>query len=223
MSSFRRSPATGRTHRALTAATVVLLAAAAAVPALGAVPSPANCTVQEAVIGSWTGVGAPTCLPACGPKHPELFLVTVRDIANNPIPGATVKLFFSAAGVRLHAAQNAGIAVVCSGDEVGAFADASGTVRMSLRFAGHSDAAAVTVFANGVQIAQIPARSPDYDGDGRVSLADFTQFSSDFLDPTAGHPRSDFDNCITTKLPDFAFFSAEFLASNLAPPAALCP
>jgi hypothetical protein len=207
----------------LTAAAVLLLAAAAAVPALGAVPSPANCTVQEVIIGGWTGVGIPTCLPTCGPKHGELFLVTVRDGGNNPIPGATVKVFFSAAGVRVHAAQNAGIALVCPGDEVGAIADASGTVKMSVRFAGHTDAAAVSVFAQGVLLAMIPARSPDYDGDGRVSLADFSVFSADYLDPLAGHPRSDFDNCPTTKLPDLAFFAAEYAASNLAPPAPLCP
>lgn len=196
---------------------------APAAPALAAVPSPANCSVETVLIGCWNGVGIPTALTPCAPNHGQLFLVTVRDVANNPIPGSTVKIFLAGSGVRFHATQNPGVLDVCPGNEVGFTADASGTAKVSLRFAGSNDLPSALITADGVPLATVPLRSPDYDGDGRVGLSDFAIFAADFLAPALPHPRSDFDNCPTTQLPDFAFFVAQYQASFNQPAAALCP
>jgi hypothetical protein len=198
------------------------LLALTTLPALAAVPSPPNCLVQNVLIGSWDGGGISTGVSPCGPFHPGLFLVVVRDVANNPIPGATVKVLFSGSGLRPHLAQNAGIATICPA-ELAFTANANGAATVNLRFAGTTEAPAISIFADGVLLANVPARSPDYDGDGVVGLADFGTFAADYLAPALPHPRSDFDNCPSTTLQDFAFFAAQFIASNGHPPAALCP
>ncbi len=204
---------------ALAAAVLAGLAPAA----IAAVPAPANCTVETALIGTWTGAAVSTAVTPCAPNQPELFLVVVRDAANLPIPGATVKVLLAGSGTHFHTVQDPGVINVCPGNEMAMTADASGTVRMNLRIAGSNDAPSALVVADGVPLATLPIRSPDYDGDGRVGLSDFAIFASDFLSPALPHPRSDFDNCPTTQLPDFAFFVTQYQASNNQPAAALCP
>jgi len=203
----------------------VALAAAVALarPAAAAVPDPAHCYVQNVIVGSWSGNPVPTSASPCSPKHPGLFYVIVHDALNLPIAGATVKLFFAGSGVRVYTAQDAGTVVLCPGQELGATTDASGIATFSPRLAGYNEGPSVQVTANGIVLGSVPAISPDYDGDGRVTLIDLNTMAGDYLNPLLVRLRSDFDNCPSSQLADLTYMTSEYLASSGQPASAVCP
>lgn len=193
---------------------VLAFVAAFALPAHAQIiePDPRFSTVDPVVVGTPLGI------PIGG--APAGFDVTMRDVSNVPRPGVTVALRFPRPAFRLYAPQQAGTTVDCLQGTVGRVTDAQGKVNFAARFGGWDDANAVEVLGDGVSLAFVKGRSPDYDRDGKPGLSDFTFFSTDFLtNPTA--QRSDFDLNGSTGLGDYALFSAQFLGASSAQ--AVCP
>jgi hypothetical protein len=171
----------------------LMLAALAATgrSAIGAdLPSPANSTIP----GSIRVVGA----DAFG--HPDpvgMFAVTYRDLANNPIPGARIRVDFSAAtDIQLCGVQGAGVTLVAGGVE--GITDANGAVTMTLL--GHAipnataqPAWAVRIFADDQLLGGVPCAAFDLDGVNGVSGADLSLWLADFVSAT-NPARGDYDN-----------------------------
>ena len=213
----------GRRGLCLLAVAGVLVAPAAL--AFAGVPSAANCTVDHVIIGSYDHLGAFAGNAPCLGTATRGFDVYVRDNLNNPVPNAAVSIIFAGTGtaIRPYFNQWPGATDQCSMHEIDTMADASGHAQIVPRFGRYGETAVVPVFANGVLLAMIQARSADYNDDGQVNLLDFNTFAADYMDPLAGHPRSDFDDCPTTKLGDFAFFADQYLASQTGPIEPICP
>lgn len=200
---------------------LALASALVAAPALAAVPDPAQCIVDPVIQGSWNGISCGAGNAQCAPSSPG-FEVRVRDIANNPVGGAVVTLRFLASAARPHFTQNAGTVVDCPGAALTRRCDAAGYVRFDPRIAGYDLGNNVDVVADGILIAKRPVISVDLTGDGAMTLADFSLFSADFLNPVP-QPRSDYDNCLPQRLPDYAYFTMQYMAGINQPPAPLCP
>jgi hypothetical protein len=216
--------ATTRLRRVFVSAALVLAIMLGARPATSrplAVPSPANSSVPDVIVGSWNGLSANTSPTQCAPPFPG-FEVVVRDFNNQPIAGSTVMIRFAGSGVRPHAVQNPGITVFCATGDLSRVTNAVGSARFPARLAGFTLAPSIGVFADGVQLRQVPGLSPDYDRSGLVDLNDFSTFATDFLN-TNPQPRSDFDNCLGMRLADYSFFSVQFIACLGQPAATLCP
>ena len=194
--------------------------AIAGVPAAG-VPDPRFSNVEQVMIGSWNGVPAAAGDVPCGPVGPG-FEVLVRDVNAAPLPGHTVVLRFAGSGVRPHSLQNAGTTVSCPLAELSMVTNAAGIARFAPRLAGYNLAGGVSVLADGIQLSVVRVISPDYNGDGAMTLVDFAIFGADFLGPVP-QARSDFDNCPTTLLGDFAYFGAQYLAGLNQPAVGTCP
>ena len=130
------------------------LAAAGAAPALANVPSAANSTV-------------PACMALC-PMGDMHFVVTVRDIANNPIAGALVILDFSGCPNAFICPQrpNDPYTIDVVARSLRMFSDASGKVDFPARIGGTGPAGCANVFANGVLLKSYALASPDQNGNG---------------------------------------------------------
>ena len=190
--------------------------------ALAALPSPPNCSWEPVLVASWSGTPAAAGNVPCGPAAPG-YDVVIRDINNVPIPDALVVLEFTGPSGYPHLLQNADITVLCSSRALVKATDPNGLARFAApRVAGSDLASSVVVRVDNIVLGSVPLLSPDYNGDGALSLSDFATFSSDFLAVTP-QPRSDFNNCPTQLLGDYAYFSSEYLLALGAPPAFLCP
>jgi hypothetical protein len=175
-------------------------------------PDPRFSTVDAVVVGSPLGV------PIGG--SPAGYDVTMRDNSNAPRPGVVVALRFPAGSFRLYADQQAGTTIDCAQATISRITDGQGRVNFAAKFGGWNDANSVEVVGDGVSLAFVKGRSPDYDGDGRVALSDLVTFSSDFLtNPSA--QRSDFDLNGSTGLGDLVLFVDQFL--HAGGPQPLCP
>jgi hypothetical protein len=172
-----------RCHSRSLAILTFLLFGSATAPALAAVPSPANSTVQA-------------CLTAC-PLGDSPFVVVVRDLGNNPVPSSTVTLDF----------VNCPAAYICTGpgflpdsilvDEpnrsLRVITPANGIAYFPLRVGGVCAAGTVRVFADGVLLAQRALASADQDGDG--FSVNFFGGDVELFEPKLGtnDPTADFD------------------------------
>jgi len=188
----------------------LLLTSLLALPARAAVPDPRFTTMDQVLVGSPLGV-------AIG-GTPAGFDVVVRDVNNAPLVGVVVEIRAETANLKLYTTQAAGTTIDCQMRRFSRVTNAQGAVNFVARFGGWSDPFAVEVTAGGVILGSVQARSPDYDKDGKVALADLTAFTVDFMT----HPatmRSDFDLNNVVGLGDFAIFSDQFNVT----PQALCP
>jgi len=194
---------------ALSSCLIAVDATMAAVPALAgdSIPYPPDCTVPSALVGNLSGQ------PVDGG-----FVVVVRKLGA-PIPNAVVQIVFPAAGARPLAVQEAGTSVDCARGTLSRMADATGTAVFHPRFAGSSGASTIDVLANGVRLAQVPARSTDLDGNGAVDLADFQLFAANFL-RAPGATETDYDRSGRTDARDFEIFRRDFIAH---PQGSFCP
>ena len=143
--------------RVLPALTVCLLSVFHG-SAQGGVPSAANSTVTP-------------CLVAC-PLGDITFSVVVRDIANNPLAGASVVLDFSSCP-EAFICTTPGMTpdpytVFPESRLIRMFTDALGSTNFPLRVGGLCALATVSVFANGTLLATRGLASPDQDGNGVV-------------------------------------------------------
>lgn len=152
-------------------ATLLLVAGAllaALVPtSLAAVPSAANSTV-------------PACVVLC-PMGDIPFTVIVRDLANNPISGASVVLDFSRCpdSVFICPQKPSDPYLVNAGARtIRMFTDALGSVTFPARVGGVGPASCAAVFANGTLLGFRSFASPDQSGDGVVSGADLAVFTA---------------------------------------------
>jgi len=128
------------------------------------------------------------------------FMVVVRNIANNPKPGATVIVDLSQCPDAVVCADqlDPNAVVNCAAKSVTKFADAFGQASFTLlggsTGAGHASttAAAVRIFANGVILRVAGFAAFDLDGSGGVGAGDLSVWLGDFGSMTP-YERSDFD------------------------------
>src|SRR5689334_12971543 len=155
-------------------------------------------------------IGGNSTVPACislvgtnGAGVPDpvgAFTVVIRDLANNPIAGALVRVDLSGAtDLRLATTQQAGLTVVstCGAMYVEGLTDANGQITMTL--VGSSNAAGGVssldngrVYADGVLQASPTVSVYDLDGHDGVGSNDFSLWFGDFASGST-HGRSDYD------------------------------
>lgn len=187
---------------------ILVLSIFAATTVDAAVPSPPNSVIEFTLVGNSNGslIG-------------DGYRVTVRDINNLPVPGATVDLVF-AGSVRPYTAQVPPATSGCpAAPVIRKVADAAGNVMFQARFGGYANAPAIQVRADGVLLGTVQARSTDIDVDGTTAVGDFNLFRINFLfNPPA--IETDFNEDGMTLVGDFDIFRKIFLNEI---PGTLCP
>jgi len=151
------------------------------------------------------------------------FTVVLRDIANNPIAGATVTIDLSGAGdLALCSDQHdAGATVDCAGGRVSKLSAADG--RVSFTILGHSNGCgsatallgAGKIFANGTLIQSPTVSAFDLDGDSGVGANDLSCWLTDF---GSGQPfgRGDYDCSGGVGANDLSFWLTAFGSGTMA-------
>ena len=193
--------------------------------AMAGVPSPGNSTAPPCIslVGSLAGTADPV----------GSFTVTVRDLANNPLNGASVVVDFSAASdIRICSNQlDAGALVNCAAKTTRKFTNLAGQVTFIVLGGSNGSGNATTllggarIYANGTLIASPTASVFDLDGSNGVGINDLSVWLTDF--GTTGNPafgRSDFDCSGTVGINDLSVWLTEFgLGSSAASCAVSCP
>lgn len=166
-----------------------LLAASAA---FAGVPSAANSTVPNCIqlVGSSVGV-----VDAAG-----AFSVTVRDLANNPLNGASVVIDLSGCSdlAICDDQLDAGALTNCASKTVRKFTDASGVVSFAILGGSNGIGNATTllggakIFANGVLIGSPTANAFDLDGANGVGINDLAVWANDYGSGN-NYGRSEYD------------------------------
>lgn len=200
----------------------LLIAAVCATAADAAgVPDPGSiCTCPTFVVLVGRSDGASDPLGA--------FTVTIRDFANNPVPGSLVWLDFSQAqDVQLSSASDPGITVQCVARTVQAVTDAVGVAHFTIRGGSHAGPAisfgsTVRIWADGVLLGTIPVSTPDLDGINGVGAGDLSMFLADFFSQT-NPTRSDFSHDGVVGGGDLAFWLQVFLNGGSAISGPACP
>jgi hypothetical protein len=182
--------------------------------------------------------GGNSTTPACislvgwnnGSASPRgTFEVVVRDLANNPLVGAIVKVDLSnALDLVLCAQQLApGIVVDCPTASASQTSDVNGRVVFTLLGGGVGPASTLLggarIYANGTLIASPTVSAYDLDGHNGVGANDLSLWLTDF---GTGNPygRSDYDCSGGVGANDFSFWLSEFGSSPSAfSCAASCP
>ena len=128
--------------------------------ATAGIPSPTNSTV-------------PPCFVAC-PAGDITFTVIVRDLANNPVPGATVWLDFSACpAFPICEGCCAGVTIDPQNRRAAKVTNASGVASFALKMGGVCGGQRMRVFADGVMLSSgVTVASPDQDGNLLVDAGD---------------------------------------------------
>lgn len=196
----------------LTAAGMLLIASAA----MAGVPSAANSTTPACVtlVGSVGGVAD----AAAGQ-----FTVIVRDLANNPLNGASVVCDFSSClDIAICQDQlDANALVNCGAKTTRKFTDALGHVTFTILGGSNGAGNASTlqnggkIFANGTLIQQPTVAAFDLDGTNGVGANDLSAWLTDF---GTGNPygRSDYDCSGGVGANDLSFWLTEFGAGTSA-------
>lgn len=179
---------TGLVRKATLLTAAGLLAASAA---MAGVPSAANSTTPSCIslVGNTAGV----------PDATGTFTVIVRDLANNPLSGASVVVDLSGCSELAICDDQLDVnaLVVCGSKTTRKFTDGLGSVTFVVLGGGNGNPAATLagggkIFANGTLIASPTAAAYDLDGALGAGAADLSAFLGDFA---SGQPygRSDFD------------------------------
>ena len=209
---------TGLVRKATLLTAAGLLAASAA---MAGVPSAANSTTPPCVplVGSTAGL----------PDATGLITVVVRDLANNPLSGASVVVDISGCTeLALCDDQlDANALVVCASQTTRKFTDGLGSVSFVVLGGGAGPAATLIgggkIFANGTLIGSPTVNSYDENGIGGLGAADLSTFLADFA---SGNPygRSDFDCSSTLGAADLSKWLAVFSGGGSASScASQCP
>ncbi len=128
------------------------------------------------------------------------FVVIIRDLANNPVPGVRVSVDLSSA-TDLHFCADQldpGLILDCPTNTVSALTDATGTARFTLLGGGNGSVGtgslgnAGRIYADGFLIGSPTVSAYDLDGSAGVGANDLSLWLSDF---GTGEPygRSDYD------------------------------
>jgi len=180
---------TGLVRKATLLTAAGLLAASAA---MAGVPSAANSTTPPcfSIVGSKVGVPDPS----------GTFTVIVRDLANNPLSGASVVVDLSGCSELAICDDqlDANALVTCASKTTRKFTDGLGSVTFIVLGGGNGSPAATLaggakIFANGTLIASPTASAFDLNGTAGQGAADLSLFLGDLasLNP---YGRSDY-NC----------------------------
>lgn len=199
-----------RSH-ALLLATLVACSAASATAAPVSVPSPGNSTIPSFIMLVGQN-GAGVADPAGD------FTVTVRDIANNPVPGTLVTLDFANAPglfVCIDPGQP-GVSVSCATGHpvVTKVTDAEGKVTMTL--IGGSDPLrsapalqSVAIFDAIQLLGNVRLAALDLDGSGGVGANDLAFWLGDFAS-SAQPSRADYDGSGVVGANDLSIWLGRF-------------
>jgi len=207
--------------RKATLLTVAGLVAASA--SFAGVPSPANSTVPACVpvVGSSLGV-----VDAAG-----AISITVRDLANNPLVGASVVIDISnATDVAICSDQlDAGALVNCAAKTTRKFTDALGQVSFTVIGGsnGSGNAASLMnagrIYANGVLIGSPTVSAYDLDGANGVAINDLSAWLTDFGSGIQ-YGRSDYDCSGSVSINDLSLWLTLFgTAASQESCAIACP
>ena len=213
---------TGLVRKATLLTAAGLLIASAA---MAGVPSPGNSTVPPCIklMGNLAGT----------PDANGTFTVTVRDLANNALNGASVVVDLSGCtDLRLCNSQlDAGATVNCASKTTRKFTNISGQVSFIVLGGSNGSGNATTllggakIYANGTLIGSPTASCFDLDGSNGVGINDLSVWLTDF--GTLGNPafgRSDFDCSGSVGINDLSVWLTEFgLGSSAASCAVNCP
>jgi hypothetical protein len=193
--------------------------------AMAGVPSPGNSVTPPCIslVGSLAGV----------PDANGTFTVTVRDLANNPLNGASVVVDLSGCtDLAICSDQlDAGAVVNCAAKTTRKFTNIAGQVSFIVLGGSNGSGNATTllagakIYANGTLIGSPTASSFDLDGANGVGINDLSVWLTDF--GTAGNPafgRSDFDCNGSVGINDLSVWLTEFgNGTSAASCAVSCP
>lgn len=217
---------TGLVRKAtLFAACGVLVASAA----MAGVPSPANSAIPGRINFVGSNAGVPDTAAALAKA-----VITVRDLANNPIANSTVVLDFSSCTTDTREGDQAGqlyqnLTVNCAQHSVRSLSNASGQATFVIMGGGPAAAGAAhangcaKVYADGVLLGNIGVGTYDENGSAGVGGADLSRWAADFVAGT-NPDRSNFDGVGTVGGGDLSLWAAVFVSARSASsPATLCP
>ena len=189
----------------------------------GACITPANSTAPQCIslVGSNGGIAS-----AGG-----AFVVVIRDLANNPMAGATVVIDLSACpDLAICADQLDPAATVdCAHKTVRKTTAADGSVNFTVMGGSNGGGNAVTllgggkIFANGTQVQSPTVSAFDLDGSGGVGANDLSAWLGDF---GSGQPfgRSDYDCSGNVGANDLSLWLNAFASGTMVEScAASCP
>jgi hypothetical protein len=179
---------TGLVRRATLITAVGLLAASAA---MAGVPSASTSSQPTPLTVKLVGHGSP-------PDAAGNITYTIRDAANNPVPGSVVIINFSACGdVRICSSDvGAGLTVNCGAETVSGVTNGSGQITFAI--SGSSSGGpptlvkCVSVTADGVPLSNLNGATADYDGLNGVNPLDVSTCYGDVVAGT-NRARSDYD------------------------------
>ena len=184
-------------------------------------PSPPNHTVPACI--SLVGSNGATA------SAKGTFTVITRDLANNPVAGATVTVDLSQApDLHLCALQLApGIILDCPGNKASAITDATGHATFTLLGGGLPGAGSGLhngrIYVDGMLVAMPTVSAYDLDGASGVGANDFSLWFGDFV-AGATFGRSDYDCSGSIGANDLSFWLSEFgSAASVQSCAASCP
>ena len=211
---------TGLVRKATLLTAAGLLAASAA---MAGVPSPTNSTTPLCItlVGSLAGA----------PDAAGQFNIVVRDLANNPLNGASVVIDLSnCLDIAICNDQlDAAATVNCGAKTTRKFTDALGSVTFTVLGGSNGAGNASTllgggrIFANGTLIQSPSVSAYDLDGANGVGAADLSAWLTDFGSGNA-YGRSDYDCNGTVGAGDLSFWLTEFGAGTSAASCAVsCP
>ena len=202
----------------LTAAGLMIASAA-----MAGVPSPGNSTTPACItlVGNAAGI----------PDATGTFTVTVRDLANNPLNGASVVVDLSGTtDLRICSNQlDAGALVNCPAKTTRKFTNALGQVTFIVLGGSNGAGNATTligggrIYANGVLIASPTVSAYDLDNSSGVGANDLSAWLGDF---GSGSPfgRSDYDCSSTIGANDLSIWLTAFgSGSSTTSCAVSCP
>ena len=211
---------TGLVRKATLLTAAGLLAASAA---MAGVPSPTNSTTPPCItlVGSLAGV----------PDAAGQFNIVVRDLANNPLNGASVVIDLSGCNdLSICDDQlDANALVNCGAKTTRKFTNALGQVSFIVLGGSNGGGNASSllgagrIYANGTQIQAPTVSAFDLDGAGGVGANDLSAWFGDF---GSGQPygRSDYDCSGTIGANDLSLWFGEFGAGTSASSCAVaCP
>ena len=200
---------TGLVRKATLLTAAGLLAASAA---MAGVPSAANSTVPAciSIVGSAAGV----------PDVLGTFSITVRDLANNPLSGASVVIDLSNCGdLALCEDQlDANALVTCGAKTTRKFTDGLGQVTFIVLGGGNGTPASTLlgggrIFANGTLIGSPTVSAYNLDGVLGIGGSDLALFLGDFASGQ-NFGRSDFDCSANIGGGDLSFWLGGFSAGG---------
>lgn len=201
---------TGLVRKATLLTAAGLLIASAA---MAGVPSPGNSVIPQCIslVGSAASV----------PDAAGTFSVIVRDLANNPLNGASVVIDLSNC-TDLAMCDNqldAGATVNCAAKTTRKFTDITGTVSFIVLGGSNGSGNATTllgggrIYANGTLLGSPTVAAFDLDGSSGVAINDLSVWLTDF-GTGINYGRSDFDCTGSVGINDLSVWLTEFGAGT---------